>query len=694
MRLLLYGLVGSACLLIGSIAFLWVAAPTGFVRDQMIAAVEARTGRTLSIEGGSSFTLYPRFGVELGEVALSGPPEMEQMSLVRMRSMKVAVPLLGLLGGDITLEEFVLVDPVFELRTDRGGRSSWSFAAAGEEDGGTGAGLRGSMGGSEASDTAGKAPVAGRGVSTTLLEGLSLGDVRIVNGTLHLTDERSGTSQTLEKIDLALTLERITRPLTASGSLAWNGQALPFTARLKSPKDLLEGRPTAASLDLGAAIAKARFEGELQAMPAVRLDGKLDAGAPSLRALLAWIGAEIPAAKGLETLAVKGDLAYRDGEMALTKATVSLDGWKAAGSLGIATGEPRPRITAELGFDRVDLNVYLPEQAGAAEPAKASGKKARAAGADWSDAPIDLSGLGALDADARLSFGQLIWRDVKLDASVAELKLVDRALKVRFPEIALYGGRGVGSVALDGRRAKPRIESSFTFDDVSALPLLTDAAGFDWIAGSSDISFGFLAVGGSQREMVSGLTGQGRFRFNDGAIVGFNVAKAVRNLQQGKLEGWERDPDEKTDFSELSSTFTVKDGIARNDDLTLVGPLLRASGAGTADLPARTLDYDVKPKLVASLEGQGAGEADLGGLEIPVKISGPWAKPKLKPDLGALAKNPEAALEAVKKLAGKGKGKKVEEAIGGLLGGSDSKGLSKKLKSLFGGGEEETGSPP
>jgi AsmA protein len=77
------------------------------------------------------------------------------------------------------------------------------------------------------------------------------------------------------------------------------------------------------------------------------------------------------------------------------------------------------------------------------------------------------------------------------------------------------------------------------------------------------------------------------------------------------------------------------------------------------------------PKIVASFEGQG-GADDGSGVTIPVRIRGPWAKPKFIPDLEGLAKNPEAIVETAKQLGDKLKDsdkKKVKKALEKLTGG-------------------------
>ena len=73
-------------------------------------------------------------------------------------------------------------------------------------------------------------------------------------------------------------------------------------------------------------------------------------------------------------------------------------------------------------------------------------------------------------------------------------------------------------------------------------------------------------------------------------------------------------------------------------------PVFRISGAGTVDLPKRSLNYRIEPKVAATLEGQGGKDA--AGLMVPVIITGPWDNLSYRPDLAAVAKG--AAAQAVK----------------------------------------------
>jgi AsmA protein len=139
----------------------------------------------------------------------------------------------------------------------------------------------------------------------------------------------------------------------------------------------------------------------------------------------------------------------------------------------------------------------------------------------------------------------------------------------------------------------------------------------------------------------------------------------------------------KTDFAELSGSFTIKNGLVSNDDLKMLSPLLRVSGKGTADMPPRTVNYRVEPKAVSSLSGQG-GVADKAGITVPIIVEGSWDNPSFRPDLtGAisdLAKDPAKALDAVKGLA-KEPGKILDNAK------DLAKDPGSALKTLVPGGE-------
>jgi AsmA protein len=230
----------------------------------------------------------------------------------------------------------------------------------------------------------------------------------------------------------------------------------------------------------------------------------------------------------------------------------------------------------------------------------------------------------------------------------------------------LYGGRGRGVVTLDGSAQVPATAVNLTLDRVAALPLLKDAMGFEWLEGHCSLTIALTGQGVSERQIVEGLNGKAELTTASGAINGFDMGKLLGGIEHGRFADLGVSAGDKTPFSEFAGTFAVANGIATNQDLRLVSPRLRVTGQGTIGLAQRQLDYTINPRIVGGVAVPGA-VLNVKNIEIPVRIEGPWEKPNFS------LKGQEQILDAVKEIGKNIKSRDVEEAIKGLLGGSDGK---------------------
>jgi AsmA protein len=113
----------------------------------------------------------------------------------------------------------------------------------------------------------------------------------------------------------------------------------------------------------------------------------------------------------------------------------------------------------------------------------------------------------------------------------------------------------------------------------------------------------------------------------------------------------------------MIASFTIKNGVAHNEDLSIKAPLFRIGGNGDIDIGNETINYTAKPTIVSSLKGQGSSDLDMmNGLTIPVKVTGTFAKPSYSIDYSGVA----ASIAKNKLLEGVG-GKKGD-ALKSLLG--------------------------
>ena len=118
----------------------------------------------------------------------------------------------------------------------------------------------------------------------------------------------------------------------------------------------------------------------------------------------------------------------------------------------------------------------------------------------------------------------------------------------------------------------------------------------------------------------------------DGAVLGINIAGMLRQIMTLGLNPGATQQ-QRTDFAEAGGSFRIQNGILRNDDLYLRAPVLRLEGAGTIDLPQRTVDYRITPQLASTLEGQGARGEPVLQAGIPFLVQGPFASPSVRFDL-------------------------------------------------------------
>lgn len=640
-------LAGIAVILIAVIVAVPLFIPASVYKERVVSIVKSQTGRDLAIGGNVGLSFFPRLAVKVENVSLSNASWAKDRDMVAMREMRAALKILPLFRGEVEIDSFVLVDPVIHLEVRADGTPNWQFSTA------------------QAPAATGQAPAA-QGPSGASLKQIRLGDVSISNGSATYRNARTGASLAFEKVNLDLAMPSLDEPFKADGSLVWNSEPLKLSLVADRPRALTSGGETPVTFSLASSKIDATYKGSIRPLEGLRFAGDIKLAIASVRQLSAWLGHPLPAGNGFGPLSIEGRASGESGNYAFNDAKVSLDGMNATGALTIATGGARPLVKGKLAVDRIDTNVYLASNDTSAAP-KPVGDAAESGNGGWSNEPLDLSGLRAVNADIAFSAGELLFKKITIGESALALRLNDGVMTVNLSRLALYEGSGTGMVALDGSAREARVKASFTISGVAAQPLLADAADFKRLDGRTALNFAIETAGASQREMIGALGGKGEVRFTNGAIKGVNVAQLIRTVTTNPVTGWGSGGTQDTDFSELGGTFTIERGILTNSDLKLLSPLVRVSGAGTVDLPHRTLNYRIAPKLAATLEGQG-GAADTKGLEVPLIIEGPWAAPKFRPDLQSMLQNPQGTIEQLKGLKGEG----GKELLKGLLGGSKS----------------------
>jgi AsmA protein len=611
------------------------------IRTQLFAQIQSATGYRVRMSGPVNVTLFPSFHLVADDVGISQPAARGDTEFATAKKLKFGLMLKGLLDGKMRMTEVALIDPVITV-------SSVTTKPLPE----------GRTNGRSSQPGGGSAPEVAAQLSS-----LSLDQLVIENGTVILPQSGQMPGKRIEKLNLAASLPDFHAPLEFDTAAIVDGKAIEAAGSIGNFGGFLEGSPAPLTLQ---GTAPSYFEGKATLFgTATYKDNSFALSRFSAKA---------------EDQTLTGTAFYQDGALTLSKFTATSGPYSLAGNASYSNNKATinplrasvsgtafegwmtadlsnqvPYVVASLAAKTVDINALTdaarskPPGGGGLINAGSDPAGSSSAGSGWSNAPIDFSPLKTVNGKFGLSTEEFIYDNAKIKPFKVQATLSRGKLDATVADFNLYGGAGKATIAIDASGKTPAQGAKVSLVNFDAYPFLRDVANFQSIEGKGTITFDLNATGASQGAIFSALGGNAKLEFVDGAIRGVNIAKVLRNLGSGIVEGWQDGGAEKTDFASLGGSFKLGQGKATTDDLHLVGPLVLMTGAGTVDLAVKRLNLRVDPRLVASLEGQG-GKQDLSGLGVPVMVSGLWGSPKIYPDIKGILENPTATYEQLRQL--------------------------------------------
>jgi len=341
-----------------------------------------------------------------------------------------------------------------------------------------------------------------------------------------------------------------------------------------------------------------------------------------------------------------------------------------------------PAITFNLTADRLNVDRYFPPAKRAGTPgggvpgAQAPAPPAPAASGAPAEQPFDLSPLKTLNATGNVRIGALQVSNVKAEQVALAIKAAGGKLEVNPITASLYQGTLAGSVAVNAHDNRFTVKQNLA--GVSVGPLVRDFADKDLVEGRGTVALDVTTVGTTVTALKKALAGTASSALRDGTIKGIDMVGAITAAQAlvGSRRATEPQPAKgggQTDFTELTASFVIRNGVAHNEDLQAKSSLVKLTGRGDIDIGEGTLDYTATPTLT-SAAGRDLGQ--LAGVSVPVRATGPLANPRYTLDVGALAVG--LAKEAVQR--------ELQRRLGGDKAGGKSGGdaVGDVLKGLFG----------
>ncbi|MFQ1905566.1 AsmA family protein [Aeromonas veronii] len=688
-------------------------------KPQLAEQVRKSTGRELVMTGEIDWRFWPSLGLSLEKVALRNPAGFAEPDLVRFEQGEASVALLPLLSHRLEIGKVTLSGAHLFIQTKADGSSNLSGLIKDA-----------TADASEPVVPATPAPTADSKPWQISLQGVALSQASAL-----VQDDRRGTSLRLDRLDLDMgqlaTGQWVPVTLAAKGcadKLAFDvkGQTQIKLAQEVMASDLkdlsLSGSLSDPSLRLdsfsikGDRLALGEWSNLTLALKGTKGEGQQASLAGSLEGTLKGrLDKEMKLAElsdVLLTAALEGDALPRpqmklklagfaraelDKELiTLSKLVMSADEALLSGDGTVQLGAV-PAITFDLKGEKLDLDKWLAKSApttpaqvkedkpatGVASTAASDNKAVTGKSEALSAVEPDLGALKGVDLDGRLQLGSLRLKGLDLGAVDLQVALAKGLLTLKQFSATVAGGQVNANGVLDVRQQPATYKVHKQVAGVNIRPLLQTLAQSDLLEGKGDLDVQVQGRGLSALALRNGMQGKVILKLSNGALHGINLPEMIREARATLTgKGAEQVKEaRKTDFSALTASFQIADGIARSNDIQLFAPALRVKGEGQTTLVPESLDFLFLTSIVESSKGQGGKDVDeLKEITIPVRIGGHWQAPSYQLDVKALLSNNKLLEDKARKEAERG----LKKLLGDKADNEAVKGVADQLlKGLF-----------
>jgi len=636
-------------------------------RDEISAGVRDATGRDLTIEGELSLSFFPWLAVEVGRTELGNADGFSDKPFMRFENASLSVRIIPLLmRQEASIGTASIEGLVVNLEVAADGTTNWDDLAGTEE----------------------AAPAAEEDATAAPAK-FDVGNIRVSDASVSYTDAQAGSTYSITNLnfqsdgiaagrpfDLAARFNFTAAPDDVDGNITLRGRT---TMTDGAAQVSIEGLNVSGEIN-GITSKTVEFNFDSRAMTidtiAQRMSpGEMDfsvlgvsvaaivepfsyAGSPqpkaklrvaefSLKELLQALDIEPPATadeRALSRVSFSANAAVGEESISLKKMKLALDDSLLTGKLSLPTTESGA-ISFDLKVDTINLDRYM-------APADSTTVTANEPEDDI-EIPVDM--IRSLNVDGRFRIDQAYLSGLEFTKIELGLKSSGGKLRLNPLSAKLYEGTYKGDVRINAARKVPSISVNEKLKGVNLSALAKAAFDQDNISGTINASF---ALGGKGRNLAAirkDLDGTMAFKLIDGAWEGTDVwhdlraARAMFRMEEApkpKLPA-------RTEFTSVSATGTVTDGIFKNDDLLIELPFIRLTGGGIVDLPAAEVNYSVEARVLDNPQlGAGMTAAELNDFTktvVPVRITGPLSSPSFRPDIEAVFRQQvEGAIEEEK----------------------------------------------
>jgi AsmA protein len=618
-------------------------------KPQIIEAAEKQLGRDLTIEQDLGLSVFPWLGIETGGVRLGNAAGFAADSFLEVEQVGVRVKLMPLLSQRVEVDTLVLTGLKLNLEKDGDGKTNWAdLAGAADAE-------QPAQEQARAADEQ-KPPMA-----------VSIQGIRIENARIAWDDRQAGQKYVLDGVRIvtgslapgeqvpveagvvftstapAMTLDADLQATVATNAemtafeiaglilnLAAEGEGLPsggadLVLRADVVADTAAGTLSVDRLEFEGPALSATGELAVQGLQTSPVaEGRLAIAETNPKTLASMFAAPIETTDPDALTRAGGEVAfdYADGALKLDPLSLSLDDSTLNGHVHLL--DPAgPVVRIKLALDEIDLDRYLP-------PAREGEAEATPSTAS-PPAEDPFAALRTLDLQAEFSVGKLKVNNARMSNVTTKVVSRDGVLTMDPMGAELYEGKFDGRVVLNASGKTPKVAARNSLSGIQIGSLLQRRrrAGSPDRQGrtrySTSTSSGLTEAGDSaqsERHLPFCLHRRRDQRRQYRAGDSPRVSQALGTGRLGRLD---TGTPGQTDFTELTGSLQMTNGVIKNQDLKCqiaVAACLRARAPSTCHR-TRSITWSRRSWCVRS-RGRGVkGRDELSGINIPVRVTGP-----------------------------------------------------------------------
>lgn len=680
-------------------------------KPQLTQLVKEQTGRDLKVPGEIELSVFPWLGVKLGKVELSNARSFGKQAFAKVDKVDVRVELLPLLKKQISIGRVELSGLKLDLQRNKQGKTNWDDLIKQDK----------------TAQPQQKKTAPGDDKALAIAS-LAVGGVSINNASASWKDQQANQHIQIQDLDLNSGAIKTGEPVKFELATRFSSSApdikgtvkLHTTALFNQDRKILTLNNTALNTQLtGSSLPGNKLDAELgnnktifnQAKQSLEIEGLTLAAfgakfyadikasglakAPryqinlasdefSMKQVAQQLAIELPATadnNALTRVQLSSKLVGDTNNVTLKPLTLRLDDSNLDGYLQIKNFA-KPAIRYQLTLDGINADRYLPpvtenKQGKSIAPASAASSQAL-------QLPTDL--LRSLDVKGDIKVNQLQISNTHSEQLQLGTKAKDGVIHLYPIKAKMYKGNYSGDIKMDVRGNTPYLSMNEQLSNINIGPLVKDLLDKDIVEGTANLKAKLTARGTTPENIRKSLNGTSSFQFKDGFVKGVDIYYYKKRLEalKTKAPAPKKNKDAKSEFADLKGTINIKNGIARNTDLTAAMPLARIIGKGTVNLVKETIDYTIFSKFTSSAKvHDGKTYAQINKTPLPVHFKGKLTSPTISVDYQAVLKaeakkHVDEKKAAAKKKLDEKKKQKEQEAKDKL-----KQKLDDKLKNLF-----------